>query len=565
MSTSDGQLAIVESRAAPSSQLQFKHVAVILLLGAVCVALWRIFPLSSKDLWTHLKFGEWICSHRSLPEREPFCAPPEEAQELTHTQWLTQAAFYQIFRLGERVAGGSEINRLAGGVEMLRLTLALLVLARMIVLLIAYRRISGSLTWGLIALSVSLLLTWTNLVELRPHVVGEVFFACLLMLLSRPIPSRATTIIVPPLFVLWANCHASFLGGLALIALCLIARLLDRSRFELSLGDLIRRDRRLHRLAIMLVVSIVATGFLNPHGWRIFDRILTVDGHANMLALAEWQPLRMELAFGWHWIFLGSMLVAIITHLLSPTGFSAGDMLLLFAFAAAGCMQQHMLVWWAMMLPWVLLPHWVACASGPNSQDRSDCERISRNRTATSIAAGIVLGALVVSSPIFTWLRNGQPAALDQSLDADTPWALCLQLQAEPSVDSIAFPQLHEFLEKNYPNGRFHGMIMVAPRMGDFFVWRGLPVPVCSQLYWFKAKYWADLEPLLQCQPGWWETFDVREVNMIVLGPDDYPELRRRIEADQGWQVLHRPGPLPDPRHGNFAGWIALRKKPIEY
>jgi hypothetical protein len=408
-------------------------------------------------------------------------------------------------------------------------------------------------------------LTWTNLVELRPHVVGEVFFACLLMLLSRPIPSRAAAIFVPTLFVLWANCHASFLGGLGLIALCLIARLLDRSRHELTLGDLIYRDSRAHRLAIMLVFGIIATGFLNPHGWSMFDRILAIDGHANMPALAEWQPLRMELAFGWHWLFLGSMLVAVATHLLSPTGFSPGDLMFLFAFAAASCMQQHMLVWWAMMLPWVLLPHWVAVASGMKLRVRIADEESVRMRTAASIAAGIVLGALVVSSPLFTWLRNGRPAALDQSLDANTPWALCLQLHAEPSGELNAFPQLHELLVKNYPEGRFHGKIMVAPRMGDFFVWQGLPVPICSQLYWFKPKYWTDLEALLQCQPGWWEKFDVREVNMIVLDPDDYPELRRRIEADPGWQVLHRPGPLVDPRHGNFAGWIALRKKPVGY
>ena len=552
---------MVPSRPVASFELQFRHVFVILFFGSTCIALWQSFPLSSKDLWTHCKYGDWISTQQHLPEREPFCAPADSAQEVTHTQWVSQVALHQVYRLGAWIAGGSELNRLAGGVEMLRLLLALLILARMILLTIAFQRVTRSLFWALVALGVSLLITWTNLIELRPHVVGEIFFAGLLMLVSRPIPSRVAVIIAPPLFVLWANCHASFLGGFGLVALLLAARFLDRARAGLAISDLITRDRRTQRLALILVAGVIATGFLNPHGWGLFDRILTVDGHPNGLALAEWQPLRMEQSFGWHWIFLASMLLTVATHLQSRRGISAGDFLLLFSFAAAGCMEQHMLVWWAIMLPWILAPHW--CERWPSPASKADEPGVRRKGKARATLLGAVLGLLVATTPTFSWMRSGRPAPLDQSLDTAPPWALCVQLQSEPSKETIAFPRLHAILRANYEGGRFRGKIMASPSVGDFPLWRGLPVPVCSQLYLFKAKYWTDQEFLLQCQPGWWETFDIQEVNMIILGPDEYRELRRRIEAETGWEVIHRPGPLLDPRHGSFEGWVAVRKKPV--
>jgi hypothetical protein len=391
-------------------------------------------------------------------------------------------------------------------------------------------------------------------------VVGEVFFAALMVLLSQPTPTRAQTIAAVPFLVLWANCHASFLGGFGFIGLCLAARILDRARLGLTFRDFLCRDLRTRRLAEIWVLGFVAVGFLNPHGWTLFDKILTVDGHYNMIFLEEWQPLRMERGFGWHGIFLASMLAVVGTHLLSPSGFSNGDMLLLFAFACAGCMQQHMLVWWAMVLPWVLAPHWTAIIGANKSTSESNPVRVGMG---AKIAMGVALGAFVAASPIVAWFASGRPVPPSQSLDAATPWALGIQLQTEPNPEPTAFPELHRILAENYPGGRFRGTIVATPKRADFLVWAGLRTTFCSQLYLFTSKYWTDQELLLQCHPGWWETFDMLEVNMIVLGPDEYPELRRHILADAGWQTLQRPGPLLDPQFGSFDSWIFARKKPV--
>jgi hypothetical protein len=267
----------------------------------------------------------------------------------------------------------------------------------------------------------------------------------------------------------------------------------------------------------------------------------------------------MERGFGWHWIFLASMLVVIGTHLLSPTGLTNGDMLLLFAFACAGCMQQHMLVWWAMVLPWILAPHWAAIGGANTTANQSS----HRAGIGPKIGLGMLIGTLVAASPIFAWLSSGRPAAPTQSIDTATPWALGVQLRTEPTPDPLAFPELHRILAENYPSGRFSGTIVAAPKRGDVLLWLGLRTTFCSQLYLLTSKYWTDHELFLQCHPGWWEAFDMLQVNMIVVGPDEYPALRRHFLADAGWQTLHHPGLLPDPQFGSFDGWIFVRKKPV--
>ena len=30
------------------------------------------FPLWHTDVWGHLKYGQWMLSHRAIPDREPF-------------------------------------------------------------------------------------------------------------------------------------------------------------------------------------------------------------------------------------------------------------------------------------------------------------------------------------------------------------------------------------------------------------------------------------------------------------------------------------------------------------
>src|SRR5207302_550384 len=56
---------------------------------------------------------------------------------------------------------------------------------------------------------------------LRPQILGELAFAGLLLVLSRPVLSRRALFFVPLAMVLWVHCHASFPIGFVLLGTAL--------------------------------------------------------------------------------------------------------------------------------------------------------------------------------------------------------------------------------------------------------------------------------------------------------------------------------------------------------
>lgn len=138
----------------------------------------------------------------------------------------------------------------------------------------------------------------------RPQMVAYLFVLLLLGLLVRSSPrnlepkkstvafikdSRGLLVwLIPPLFALWANLHASFLIGLFLVLVVLIARAVKfilPARFKTKSGTGIAD---IYQLAGSLALSIAAT-FINPYGPRLWLEIARTlqdqDLHNNIF---EW-------------------------------------------------------------------------------------------------------------------------------------------------------------------------------------------------------------------------------------------------------------------------------------
>src|SRR5262249_5928982 len=117
--------------------------AIIALLVGVFLLV-NFLPLWHTDIWGHLKFGQWIVDNRRLPAHEPFCAAADKSAPYVNFQWLSQAGFYLVYHLGERLAGGEDLERTAGGVELLRTLHAVLITLRSALMIIALKRWTGS-------------------------------------------------------------------------------------------------------------------------------------------------------------------------------------------------------------------------------------------------------------------------------------------------------------------------------------------------------------------------------------------------------------------------------------
>ena len=120
---------------------------------------------------------------------------------------------------------------------------------------------------GLVAVLSSLV----HLCILRPQILSELFFAALLLPLSRPLLSWRAVVCIPLVFAVWANCHGAFPVGFVLIGAFLGGQLLTAALRARSVSEGPRqvprlrfglvgvwRDTQARRLALALALSVAA-------------------------------------------------------------------------------------------------------------------------------------------------------------------------------------------------------------------------------------------------------------------------------------------------------------------
>lgn len=549
--------------------LRAAHLAAVALLGLVALlyggaaGLYGGEPLWHTDVWGHLKFGEWMVANRALPDREPFCPFADQEAPYVHFQWLSQAGLYLAYRLGEGLAGGDAVRRLEGGVESLRTGQVLLVVACYLLALLAYRRASGSLPLACAGLVVLFALKPALFAFFRPQAVGLVFFAALLLALSRPVLSRRAVVLVPLLVVVWANAHGSFAVGLALVGICLAGRAVEACREARSWDP--RRawgDAQVRRLSLVLLTSTAAAALLNPHGPLLYLHVLRLGGHPNIATLREWQPLQFALGPGGHVGYLLGLALLVATQALSPRWLSPTQLLLLLTFGLLPLWQMRMTTWWAVLVAWVLLPHWAAIGArlpwGWLHVQSVPCFR------KTIVAALLVAVVLLASGPV-RWLLARRPRPVEVAVSPGTPWRVAAQLAAPPGAPRPPLPALAGELEKYYPGGRFAGRVFASETQGDYLLWAlppEYPVLLYTHAHLFPPGHWADCLTVLRGQEGWAEVLDRHAVNLVVLEPGAHFRLRALLHDDPRWVVVPGDAGGRSALPAAARTLVALRKEP---
>ena len=227
---------------------------VTLALTAVCLLGLFATEIADTDFWWHLKTGQYILQHHSLPLPDPFAYTtphtPLARFNLTH-EWLSQALMYLVYA----VAG-------FGGIVLARAAL-LAGICGIAGWLAA--RLSASFYAG-IAAACATASVLTVFSADRPGVVsflGVAVFVCLLEL-------RRGWWTLPAIALVWANSHGGFfLGWIVLAAYCL--------------------EYRQPRLWLIAACSVAAS-MLNPNGLRVVATILDYRRSPMTASLIEWRP-----------------------------------------------------------------------------------------------------------------------------------------------------------------------------------------------------------------------------------------------------------------------------------
>ncbi len=241
-----------------------------------------VIHIKADDIWWHLKTGQYILEHWTLPDLNLYSFTAPEHPWLPH-EWLSEVVFYLLYAgLGFRglILLGIVLNAVACGL-VYRLT----------------ERYSGSpYLSAMITLLAGLMMLGNY--SLRPYLFGNLFFIASLHAMEEPTAGgRLRPVLIFLLFSAWANFHGSFIIGLALIMLYIAA----------SMANHIKGPKRswapTRALLLDLGVAVVACT-ATPH--HIYGLIFPFEYLQNALSgkvsyltnISEWQSAGLETPLG---------------------------------------------------------------------------------------------------------------------------------------------------------------------------------------------------------------------------------------------------------------------------
>jgi hypothetical protein len=518
--------------------LRSVHLIALAFLGFVIFVPATLFPLWHTDVWGHMRYGQWMVEHKTIPTSEPFCPWWDGRVPFTQYYTLTQLIMYGAYAAGERLAGGDELRQMAGGVEFLRLLHALLTTARFAVLLAVFVRVSRSWPVALFGVVAVAFLDLSNLAVFRPQTFAQVGFAILLWPLSRPVLSRRAILLVPALLAVWANGHGSYVVGFALLGAVFLGRVIALATSRPWVWPWY--DSHAVRIAATGLLAFVAVGLLNPYGFTLFARTVAMSSHPTLLAaVGEWQPLAFVWEKGWHWVFMISLVVLGMTQLVCRRPMPPHHLVVLLMFGIGVALQNRFVIWWAMVLPWVLVPLWADLAKDWPARLTPTPSTPSFRKTAIGLA---VLFAIFMWSGPSRWVIQGYPCPVEEAVSAGTPWELAREVTQPGAGTSDWAHEISDIIQKNYPNGAYTGTIMATPMQGDYLMWALAPkkVPVTyAHMHLFHPDYWEELGIVGRGEPGWQDILEKYQVNLLVVEADFAPKLRDHLmQASNEWKIV---------------------------
>lgn len=228
------------------------HCVAVFLL-AVFFCLYTV-PVRDGDFFWHVKTGQWIWQHRSLPTADPFSYTVGETNPfrpgsqripfILKQYWLGQLALFGVWQ-----AAGE------AGMVLLR---ALSYTGILAFLYFWMRRYSqGILPLAMLFLTGTMLQNYPNE---RPQLFAFIIAPALIYLLEKlrsdtPLPK--SRLLLPLLMLLWANTHASFMLGDVLIFLYLASHL----------ASVVFKKESFHKSRVLLLGGSIAITIINPNGY----------------------------------------------------------------------------------------------------------------------------------------------------------------------------------------------------------------------------------------------------------------------------------------------------------
>ena len=450
----------------------------VLFLGFFAMAARNV---ADPDVWWHLKTGQYIAEHKSVPHTDPFSYTRAGQPWVTH-EWLTELLLYQI----ERSTGW-------GG---LILIFAAVLGAAFFLL---YLRcdpapyVAGVATLGA---------AWATapVWGVRPQVLSLLLTSLWLLILERSERKPKLLWWTLPLTLLWVNLHAGFALGLALSALFLAGEWIEH-----VLGFHPEQGAPSLRTAAFILLLDLMLVPLNPNGLRLFSYpIETLRSTAMQNYIAEWASPNFHHAESWP--FLLVVLGTFATLSWSCLEVRPRDILLLLVSLFAGLCSIRM------------MPLCVLIAVPLVSRRLGKWPRSSRPRRPPAASRTLLNGVIALAMAVFACVHIVQV------------------IQRQPQSEMQGFPAgAVAFLQTHSPSGR----IFNHYDWGGYLIWRlypSTPVFIDGRADLYGQHLLDQFADTYQFKGAWQQTLQGWNIDTVLVPRDSALATGLR---SSGWTVSY--------------------------
>jgi hypothetical protein len=380
--------ALLESSSQKGSTVQSPGIRLVLLILLYAIpVLITVRPLAipvlDPDIWWHLRVGEWVAEHGTVPGIDPLSQ--------VNRPWVAYSWLYEVIVYGLYAAFG------LAGVVVYRVGMALAVVAAFHWLIRKRepRFLLATALTAVVALAIGMLLGE------RPWLFTILFTTLTLDVLLDLREGRTTwlTWVLPVLFVIWANVHIQFVYGLILLGLAVLAPVIDallrRQPEPTSAWDRARQAVDLRVLGLALACFLAT--FVNPYHVRLYRVIFEYLSQPGPFRfVAELKALEFREPCGWIMLALAGLATFTLGRRKELSSF---EVLLLIGTAILAFRARRDL--------WFLVLASVAILSGGVRHGL-----IPQIRFPFLARSGAFLASLVVFALFLAWTRDLSPEGL---------------------------------------------------------------------------------------------------------------------------------------------------------
>jgi hypothetical protein len=449
----------------------------VVFLGLFAMAARNV---TDPDLWWHLKTGQYIAEHKTVPHTDPFSYTRAGEPWVAH-EWLTDILLYGL----ERLAGW-------GGL----IVVFAAVLCGAFFLL--YLRCGPD---PYVAGVAALYGAWATMPVwgVRPQVLSLLLTSLWLLILERSQRNPNLLWWTLPLTLLWVNLHAGFALGLVLSALFLMGEWLER-----ALGRSEPATPRLRTAALILLFDLLVVP-LNPNGLRMFSYpIETLRSAAMQNYIAEWASPNFHHAE--YWPFLLVVLATFAALSWSRLQVRPRDLLLLAVSLFAGLSSIR-------MMPLFVLIAAPLLSQKLGNSPTSHSPRLQQPPSGAWLNAAILLGMAV-----FAGVHTFQV------------------IQRQPQSEAQRFPARAVAFLQTHPAGR----IFNHYDWGGYLIWRlspSTPVFIDGRADLYGEQLLDQFAETYQFKGAWQQTLQRWSIDTVLVPADS--ALATGLRIAPGWTVCY--------------------------